>query len=104
MLNNYNELNDLQLWMHEMGILRLWDICSWDLSDEGECKPWTILDLPSHLVLAYECLKARLQGKDPLNKFSKGKRGWGTKSGEYSIAKGYKVLSHYQSSSTNEVV
>jgi hypothetical protein len=67
----------------------LWDISSWGNDENQSWQRWGITNLPPQLEEEWEMLKSWLQGKSPLKKRKKYKRGWGHRSGPYTTTVGY---------------
>jgi hypothetical protein len=67
----------------------LWDISSWGNDENHSWLCWGIASLPPDLEEEWNILKSWLQGKSPLQKGEKDKRGWGHCSGMYTTAAGY---------------
>jgi hypothetical protein len=88
-LSTKQGLMRLKDWMHLQNLHSLWDISSWGNDENHSWLRWGIANLPPELEEEWEMLKSWLQGKSPLKKRKKDKRGWGQRSGPYSTAAGY---------------
>ena len=78
--------------MQHQNLLTLWDISTWSDNAEKSWDNWDLGEIPKNLEGEANSLRMLLQGKTPLKAASKDKRGWGSTSGSYSIAKGYKSI------------
>jgi len=83
------ELRDLSRWMKNTGLVTLWDISIWK---DKEWVDWKKPELPIDLVSAWQKIRFRLKGKAPTHEEKHDQRGWGSKTGAYTIEQGYKKL------------
>eukprot|EP00253_Pinus_taeda_P009858 PITA_09858 len=70
----------------------LWDISNWTEDDDRRWDSWNLGEVPHHLQDEASLLLDNLQGKSPLSATTKEKRGWGSHTGSFSVAEGYKSL------------
>ena len=78
--------------MQHKNLLTLWDISTWSDDVKKIWDNWDLGELPKNLEGEANTLRKLLQGKTPLKAVSKDKRGWGSTSGSYSAAEGYKSI------------
>ena len=83
-------IQNIKQWLKYQHIFTLWDLSSWD--NEKNWTDWKYADLPNELDEEAKLLSKLLQGKSPLNQVACDKRGWGSKSGSYTAAEGYRSL------------
>ena len=75
------------------GLKTLWAISSRNMESPFNWEKWNILECLVHLANEKTQFLSSLQGLVPMEKLSKYERGWGTKSGAYTYAQGYKKFS-----------
>ena len=83
------ELRDLSRWMKNAGLVSLWDISNWK---DKEWVDWKKPELPIDLASAWQKFRLRLKGKAPTHEEKHDQRGWGSKTGAYTVEQGYKKL------------
>ena len=82
------EVNNIQRWLLDKGATSLWDLSAW----EGNYWiGWDPGHFPPKLNSEAEALIALLQGKSPIKKETRDRRGWGN-TGSYSTSEGYKNI------------
>jgi hypothetical protein len=86
------DLTWLRKWMETQRLTSLWDISIWGNDQHRMWLGWGIGNYPPELVEEWEALKLCLQGKSPLKKRGKDKRGWGGNSGAYTTATRYHLI------------
>ena len=84
------EVQNIKHWLKDQHASTLWDLSVWD-SDKCWID-WKLSGHPPWLEEEAKTLAHLLQGKAPLNQTVCDKRGWGTKSGAYTTAEGYRSL------------
>ena len=100
-LGSCSEVDNIKLWILAKGVTTLWDISSWDdLLWIG----WELGDPPPEITKEAETLTSLLQGKAPIKKNRRDRRGWGNLSGSYSTSEGYKISQAIPSVAPNPVV
>jgi hypothetical protein len=82
----------------------LWDISIWGNDEHKMCLRWGIANNPPDLEEDWNALKLYLQGKSPLKKRGKYKRGWGTISGTYTTAAGYQLTNAHPNVPPNPTI
>ena len=85
------DLVQLKEWMDTQKLFSLWDISIWGNDEHKMWLGWGMGNYPSGLEEEWNILKLCLQGKFPLKKRGKDKRGWGVSSGFYTTAAGYQL-------------
>jgi hypothetical protein len=70
----------------------LFDISAWGIGRHKQWQGWAVRNLPMDLDSDWDSLKLSLQGKAPLRKRGRDKRGWGRNAKPYSTALGYSTL------------
>ena len=88
-LADVRELHDLRIRMKNAGLTSLWDISIWN---DKVWLDWMKPDFPSNIENTWLNLRARFKGKAPIHKKKHDQRGWGTYTGSYFVALGYKML------------
>jgi len=68
------------------------DISVWSEDRHQAWHGWGVSNLPPELEEEWTVLKHCLQGKAPLKKKGKDKRGWGENAKDYTIAIGYSLF------------
>ena len=82
-------MENIKRWLLDKGATSLWDLSAWE---DNIWKGWDLGDLSPELEAEAEILTAFLQGKSPLREGDRDRRGWGSKSGNYSALEGYENL------------
>jgi hypothetical protein len=82
------DLDRLKEWMVTQNLNTLWDISIWGNDEHKMWLRWGIANNPPDLEEDWNALKLCLQGKSPLKKRGKDKRGWGTSSGTTPLQQG----------------
>jgi hypothetical protein len=70
----------------------LWDISLWKNDAKQSWEDWNLGSYPEEIKEEATLLLDFLQGKSPISAISKDKRGWGSDSGLYTAATGYKAI------------
>eukprot|EP00253_Pinus_taeda_P019066 PITA_19066 len=91
-LQHIKDLANIKLWLHSNNKETLWDISNWTEDADRRWDSWNLGEVPHHLQAEASLLLDKLQGKSPLSATAKDKRGWGSHSGSFSVAEGYKSL------------
>jgi hypothetical protein len=91
-LNSRQDLRRLENWMGTQNLKTLADISIWGEDRHQSWQGWEVSNLPPDLEGEWGTLKHCLQGKAPLKKKGKDKRGWGINAKEYTTAIGYRLL------------
>ena len=86
------DLENIIVWLQASNLETLWDISNWTNDAEILWDGWNLVEIPHWLDGEANLLLDLIQGKSPLKASSKDKRGWGSLSGSYSAAEGYKSL------------
>jgi hypothetical protein len=84
-------LDQLKEWMRIQNLNSMWDISIWGNDERKAWLRWETANLPPDLEEEWNTLKYCLQGKSPLNKGKKDKRGWGALFVIYTTATGYQL-------------
>ena len=82
----------IRRFLTNLGISKLMDISKWHPEGRNKWIGWDIPECPPNLEEEKVRLLHFLNGKAPLAKRLKDVRGWGSKSGQYSVADGYKSI------------
>ena len=88
-LGQNSGIRNIKVWAQDNNIETLWDISSWEEEGDSIWKDWHFGNLLHWLNEERDCLIQLLQGKVPIAKNNKDKRGWGQHSGRYTAAEGY---------------
>jgi hypothetical protein len=91
-LDSKQGLDRLKEWMRLQNLHSMWDISRWENDESHSWLRWEIANLPPELEEEWNMLKYWLQGKSPLKKRKKDKRGWGPFSGLYTTVAGYQHI------------
>jgi hypothetical protein len=70
-------LHRLKTWMDEQTLKTLFDISAWEIERHKQWQGWAVSNLPLDLESDWGSFKLSLQGKAPLRKRARDKRGWG---------------------------
>jgi hypothetical protein len=82
----------LKAWMDEQNLRTLFDISAWGIERHKQWQGWAVSNLPLDLESDWGSFKLSLQGKAPLRKRARDKRGWGKEAKPYSTSLGYSTL------------
>eukprot|EP00253_Pinus_taeda_P007428 PITA_07428 len=89
-LNQVEGLKNIKIWLQSNNLNTLWDISTWTEDDGRWWATWNLGEVPQQLQVEATILLDKLQGKSPIKASAKGKRGWGSHSGKFTVAEGYK--------------
>eukprot|EP00253_Pinus_taeda_P015908 PITA_15908 len=89
-LNQVEGLANIKGLLHSCNLHTLWDISKWKEAPDRTWDGWNLGEVPTMMQGEASHLLDLLQGKSPSKATSKDKRGWGSLSGSYSVAEGYK--------------
>jgi ribonuclease HI len=90
--SDLREIENIKAWLLNKNCRTLWDISRWKNDAKRTWEGWNLGNYPEELNEEASNLLELLQGKSPLSAESKDKRGWGTSSGVYTAAAGYKIV------------
>ena len=88
-LGSCREVEHLRNWLLNKGITLLSDLSQWE---DNIWIGWDLGNPPPDLAAESDLLSVLLQGKSPIKEGTRDKRGWGSNSGNYSSAEGYKKI------------
>eukprot|EP00253_Pinus_taeda_P014894 PITA_14894 len=91
-LHHIEGLANIKLWLQSNNMETLWDISTWTEDAGRRWDNWNLGEVPHRLHSEDSLLLDKLQGKSPMSATTKDKRGWGSHSGSFSVAEGYKSL------------
>ena len=87
-----SRLPGIKRWLGNQNKITLWDISSWDPVPPHRWIGWSLPDCPVEMDDEKNHLFEHLTGAAPLASKAKDKRGWGSKTGNFSLAQGYEVF------------
>eukprot|EP00253_Pinus_taeda_P026904 PITA_26904 len=87
-----NGLTNIKDWLQSRNLHSLWDISNWKEALDRSWDGWNLGEVPIPLQGEASLLLDFLQGKSPSKANAKDKRGWGSISGQYTVAEGYKRI------------
>jgi ribonuclease HI/exonuclease III len=82
-------LHRLKIWMEEQNLKTLFDISAWGAGRHKQWQGWTANNLPLDLEADWGIFKLSMQGKAPIRRGARDKRGWGKEAKPYSTSLGY---------------
>lgn len=85
-------LHRLKTWMDEQNLKTLFDISDWGAGRHKQWQGWTVSNLPLALETDWGTFKLTMQGKAPIRKGARDKRGWGKEAKPYSTSLGYSTF------------
>jgi len=91
-LGTMEGMGGIQRFLSDRGLYKLADISKWHQEGRHIWTGWDIPECPPHLKAEKDLLLNCLHGKSPVAKHLKDVRGWGSKSGHYSVAEGYRSI------------
>ena len=89
---NMEGLDGIRRFLTNLRISKLMDISKWHPERRHIWIGWDISDCPPNLEEEKALLLLCLNGKSSVSKHLKDVRGWGSNSGHYSVAEGYKSI------------
>jgi ribonuclease HI/exonuclease III len=89
-LSDLREIENIKNWLMHKNCRTLWDISTWKNDDKKSWEGWDLGNYPEELNGEVSIMLELLQGKAPLRAGVNDKRGWGTTTGVYTAAAGYK--------------
>jgi ribonuclease HI/exonuclease III len=91
-LSELREIENIKEWLLHRNCSTLWDISTWKNDEKRSWEGWDLGNYPEELNDEASILLDLLQGNSPLSAGERDKRGWGTNSGVYTAAAGYKIV------------
>jgi hypothetical protein len=85
-------LHRLKAWMEEQNLKTLFDISAWGAGRHKQWQGWTVSNLPLDLETDWGNFKISMQGKAPIRRGARDKRGWGKEAKPYSTSLGYSTF------------
>jgi hypothetical protein len=93
-LSDLRETRNIKDWLLNKNCRTLWDISRWKNDAKQSWEGWNLGRYPEELKEEATIMLDVLQGKSPLSARTKDKRGWGSNSGDYTLAASYKAVSN----------
>ena len=91
-IGNLEGLDGIPRFLTNLGKTNLMDISKWHPEGRHNWIGWDIPDCPPNLEEEKVRLRHCLNGKSPVAKHLKDVRGWGSKSGHFTVAEGYRSI------------
>eukprot|EP00253_Pinus_taeda_P012315 PITA_12315 len=91
-MKQVSDLANIKEWLQARNLHTLWDISIWKEAPDRTWDGWNLGEVPTTLQGEASLLLDILQGKSPSKANAKDKRGWGSFSGHYTVAEGYKRI------------